>query len=154
MKSYSVHNFFSFLKLAFRTLHKSGLWSHIVVITTPSERASKLGNFSASLVNCNDISGLNLLLGNRFNHFGAQIVNCLHFSCLKSNFASLCSTWNWFVNLNLNNFTFNDFCFFSNAYTCKKRSSNQTSWKVLTLSVVTLWTYKMRTYKLIYFQDW
>lgn len=71
MKGHRVNNFFSFLKFSFRTLYKSGLWTNVIIITAASKGSSKLRDFAACFVNGNNITSLDLLLRDCFNHFRA-----------------------------------------------------------------------------------
>ncbi len=88
MQGYGVNDLFSFLYLSLRTVYKSCLWSHCIVVWSPREASSCLWNFAWSLVDGDDVSSNNLLFLNGFDHFLAQIVNCFHLSGLEGDLSS------------------------------------------------------------------
>ncbi len=122
VKSDCVDNFLTLLELAFWALHEAGLRANIVEIRAARKRATQLGNFAASLVNCDDVACHNFLLGDGFNHLGTQVVDGLHLGCLEGDLASLGSAGDGLVDFNVNNLTFNDLSFFSDSHTLNKKS--------------------------------
>jgi len=111
-----VNNLLPLLELTLGALNEASLGADVVEVGASSEGATKLGDLAASLVNSNDIAGNNLLLGDGLDHLGTQVVSGLHLSGLQGDLACLGSTGNGFVNLDLDNFTFDDLSFFSDPH--------------------------------------
>lgn len=78
MECHSVDDFLALLQLTFRALHEPGLGSNVVEVGASGEGASKLGDLSASLIDSDDITSDNLLLGDGFDHFGTEVIDRLH----------------------------------------------------------------------------
>jgi len=81
MKSYSMHNLFTFLYLSFWTVYKSSLRAHSIILWCTSKASTSFWNFTWSFIDCNNITCNDFLFLNCFNHFLPQIINCLHFGC-------------------------------------------------------------------------
>jgi len=74
-----VHDLLPLFDLPLRTLDKSRLRSHGVVITGLGEGPSGLGDSSRGLINRDHISRHDLLLLDSLDHLITQIVNSFHF---------------------------------------------------------------------------
>lgn len=113
----SVDDLLTLLQFTLWALNESGLGANVIVLRALGKRAAELGDFTASLVNGNDISSHNLFLANGLNHLASQVVDGLHLGGLKGDLASLGSALDRLVNLNLDNLSLNDLGFFSDADT-------------------------------------
>jgi len=112
-----MNDLLSLLEFTLWCLNVSGLWASIIKVTATSKRLSKLRDFTGCLINGDDITSHNLLLLDRLDHFLSQVIDGLHLSCLKSNFASLGTALDGLVNFDFNNLTFNDFGFLTDTNT-------------------------------------
>lgn len=72
-----------------REARRTHVGSHGIVVSRASERPSELGDLARSLVNDDDISGDDLLLGQSVNHLVAEIVDGLHVGGLDGDLARL-----------------------------------------------------------------
>mmetsp|Transcript_2151 Transcript_2151/g.4934 ORF Transcript_2151/g.4934 Transcript_2151/m.4934 type:complete len:220 (+) Transcript_2151:558-1217(+) len=112
MQGDCVHYFFTLLKFALRALYKLGRGSHCVIISCTSKGATKLADLTAGLVDSNNVSCLHFFLDEALDHFGTQVINRFHFSRLQRQLASFFTVAACrLVDLNLHNFTLNNFCF-------------------------------------------
>lgn len=87
MQSDSMNYLLSFFNLSFRTVHKSGLGSHGVIIWCSRKTSSGFGNLSWSFIDCDDVSSDDFLFLDGFDHFLTQIVDSFHLCCFESDFA-------------------------------------------------------------------
>lgn len=81
MQCDGVNHFFSFFNLPLRTINKSCLWSHCIIITSPSETSSSFGDFSWCLIDSDNIAWNNFLFLDSFYHFLSKIIDSFHFGC-------------------------------------------------------------------------
>lgn len=117
VKSNSVNDFFPLLQFTLGALDESGLWSLVVEITWPRERFSKLWDLSRSFVDSDDVASHDLLLLDALNHLVTQIIDSLHLRRLESDLACLVAALDGLVDLDFDDFTFDDFGLLSDSYT-------------------------------------
>ena len=117
VKGHSMNNLLALLELTFRALNESRLRSNIIVVRLAGERSTQLGDFAARLINGDDVTSHNLLLGDAFNHLGAQVVDGLHLCRLKGDLSGLRPRANGLVNFDLDDLSFDNLCLFTNADT-------------------------------------
>ena len=117
VKSDGMDNLLSLLEFTLRALDKAGLGTNIIEITAAGKRATELGDFATSFIDCDDVASNDFLLGDGFDHLGTKIIDRLHFCCLEGDLTSLCTASNGLVNFNLDDFTFDNLGFFSDSHT-------------------------------------
>jgi len=122
VEGHSVNNLLPLLELTLGALNEAGLGADIVEVGASGERATKLGDLAASLVNSDDIAGNNLLLGDSLDHLSTQVVGGFHLSGLQGDLARLGSTGNGLVNLDLDDLAFDNLSFFSDPHACTHQS--------------------------------
>ena len=117
-----MHHFFPLLEFAFGALNEACLGSNVVEVAATGEGATQLGNFTTGLVDSDDIAGDDFFLGNRFDHLGTEVVDGLHFGGFERDFTGLGPASDSFVDLDVNDFSFDDLSFFSDSHTCLKQT--------------------------------
>ena len=87
MESDSVDYLFAFFDLSFRTVDKSGLWTHGIIVRSSCETSSSFWDLSWCFIDCDDISCYYFLFLDCFNHFLSKVVHCFHLCGFQSNFS-------------------------------------------------------------------
>ena len=111
-----VYNLLALLELSLRALDEPSLRANVVVIAAARERPTKLRDLSAGLVDGDDITCNDLLLGDSFDHLGTQVIDSLHLSRLKRDLSCLGPACDSLVDLNLDDLTLNDLRLFSDSH--------------------------------------
>ena len=117
VKCHGVNDFLTLLKLTLWALNKSGLRTDIVEVRAAGEGATQLGDLATCLVDSNDISSHDLLLGDGLNHLCSEVIDGLHLSRFERNLASLCAASHCLVDLDVAHLSLNDLGFLSDAHT-------------------------------------
>ena len=89
VQSHCVDHLLSLLDFALGAVHETGLWAHGVIVGGSGEGSACLWDFAWSLINSDNVSSDYLLLLDGFDHLLPQIIDCLHFCGLQSDFAGL-----------------------------------------------------------------
>ncbi|KAJ0488006.1 hypothetical protein HanRHA438_Chr12g0533921 [Helianthus annuus] len=119
MKCNAMHHFFPLLQLAIWTLYELRLRPHCIIISRPRKRPPEFRYLPRSLIDCNHIATLNLILTQCFDHLRPKIIHRLHLRRLQSQLPGFrCrSGHRWTVDLDFNNFPFDHFGLLFDPYT-------------------------------------
>mmetsp|Transcript_72435 Transcript_72435/g.100636 ORF Transcript_72435/g.100636 Transcript_72435/m.100636 type:complete len:228 (-) Transcript_72435:164-847(-) len=121
---HSVHHLFAFLQLTLRALNEARLRSHGIIVSGPGKRSAQQRDFAGGLVDGNDITSLDLLLLDGFNHLLPQIIHRLHLGGLQGHLTKGCGlAIRWALNFDLDDLSLDDFGFFSYSYTNRSAES-------------------------------
>lgn len=88
MESDSMNYLLSLLDLTLRTVDKSGLRTHSVVVWCSCEASACFGDLSWGFVDCYDISSDDFLFLDSFDHLLSQVIDSFHLCSFESDFAS------------------------------------------------------------------
>lgn len=117
VQAHGMHDLAALLNLALGTLNKSCIRPHSIVIPTPREATTKLGDPSRSLVDCDNVPSKNFVLGERVDHFVSEVVDGLHVGGLNGQATRFGCASERAVDLEFDNLALDNFCFFFNTDT-------------------------------------
>ena len=103
MKSNSMNDFLSLFNLSFRTVDKSGLGSHSIVVRCSCKTSASFGYFSWCFIDGDDVSSNDFFFLNSLNHLLTKIIHSFHLSCFKSDLSSF-GAGSWMVKVVLDDF--------------------------------------------------
>mmetsp|Transcript_261 Transcript_261/g.269 ORF Transcript_261/g.269 Transcript_261/m.269 type:complete len:269 (+) Transcript_261:385-1191(+) len=114
---HGVDHLFAFLQFTLRTLNEACLRAHSIVISGPCKRSAQQRDLAGRLINCDDITRLDLFLLDGLNHLLPQVVHRLHLSGLQGHLAEGCGlAIRRSLNFDLDNLSLDDLGFFSYSY--------------------------------------
>lgn len=131
VQSDDVDHFFSLLQLPVRTGYEFGGGTHGVVVASARKTSAKLRDSAGGFIDGNDVARVDLLFGQCFDHFGAEVVNGFHVRCFEGQFPRFggCASCRRSVDLNLDHFAFDDLRLFCDANTDGLSESLRRRWE-------------------------
>ena len=110
VQSDDVDHFLPLLQLPIRAGHEFGGGTHGVVVAGARETSAELRDSAGGFIDGNNVARVDLLLGQRFDHLGAEVVYGFHVRCFEGQFPrfSGCASCRWSVDLNLDHLALDD----------------------------------------------